>query len=704
MNARIWGIIGGVALVLALLSPLVLGSGQKVGRLFEAAEALYERSDYEGAIVKYKAALTESKKFGAKTERINKDFTTLVNLRIARCYYELTEKTQDVKHYQSALRHIEEVAPDAQVAKHQEELTYLWAECLYKIGDFDQAKFKFLLLIEKFPKSRWVEKALYATGDINTKQENYDAALNAFKKLVDKFPHSELKIEAERHIVEIEDSDNGDTSPDPPEPNREREVKVMYDDASNSQRQGRVHEAYQRYTDLITQYPDSKYVTDAHVGRAEIHLEAKDYANARANYEEAMRNTNDQERTIELYEAYHRTYLVPEYADRQRQHNPNDKLFVKARLLREEKRWLEAAKIYEQLANSNLSAEDTIYALYWTGYCYHKAALQNPTLTDVALLRKSIDAFKELITDHGNSLDGIKTYYRLALTYTDWAKVSGDQSKWQLVIDTVKKANIKYTNNDDTAVKGWLSRMQELKDDALAKLPPPPNHLKEEAEHAIKTAETAIERAKQKNNEPHLIHQANEHLKHAKQHRHRREYKDALIKATEANEIMKKASIPLQKKDYADQGRIHLRQGELEVATKKVKQALNLDPNYPPAHKLLLEIKESYYGRGWTFFDEGHYSRSIVEFRNAINIDSNFKEAHCHLGVIYIEQQKYNKAIKALKNAINIDVEFKEAYFNLALAHLKLGEFEYARNAATAVLEIDPNYEPARMLIEFIAD
>ena len=77
MNARIWGIIGGVALVLALLSPLVLGNSKKIGQLFGTAEELYERSDYEGAIAKYKAALKESKKFGAKTETIDKDFSNL---------------------------------------------------------------------------------------------------------------------------------------------------------------------------------------------------------------------------------------------------------------------------------------------------------------------------------------------------------------------------------------------------------------------------------------------------------------------------------------------------------------------------------------------------------------------------------------------------------------------------------------------------
>ena len=203
MNARIWGIIGGVALVLALLSPLVLGSAQKVERLFEAAEVLYESSEYKAAIEKYKAALKESKKLGARTERIDKDFTTLANLKIARCYYKLGEDSSDVRHYQSALIYVRMVVLDAKVPKHEEELTYLWAETLYKTGDLNQAKSKFLLLIEKFPQSRWVEKALYSIGEINYQQQEYHTACKTFQKLIAEFPHSEFKQKAELRIAEL---------------------------------------------------------------------------------------------------------------------------------------------------------------------------------------------------------------------------------------------------------------------------------------------------------------------------------------------------------------------------------------------------------------------------------------------------------------------------------------------------------------------
>ncbi len=692
MNARIWGIIGGVALVLALLSPLVLGSSKKVEQLFEAAEALSERSDYENAIAKYKEALKESKKFGTKTEHIDKDFTTLANLKIAQCYYELAENTSDVRHYESTLTHIRRVESNTQVPNYQEELTYLYAEALYKTGNPDQAASKFSRLVERFPNSQWVPKALYAIGEINYRQENCEKALNAFQKLVTEFQHSEFKQKAELRLTELTRLCD-ETDPI-------IQCETMFEYASDLHRQGKVHDAHQLYTDIITQCPESVYVTDAYIGIAEIHFEAGDYVNARANYEEAIYSTTDEERKKELYEAYQRTYLIPTPGPDPIP-EPNDKLFVKARLLRKEKRFLEAAKIYEQLVNSNLPVEDTVYALYWTGYCYHEAALQNTTLTDATLFRESVDAFKIVISDYEDNSYTIKTYYYLTLSYRNWAETLRNQSKWQLVIDTVEEANTKYADSNDTTIPVWLSRMQELKDEALEKLWPQPNPLKEEAERAINTAKTAIDRATQGNREPQLIHRANEHLEQAKQQMCRNNYREALNSAKTVLEIIT-SSATIQ--HYVDEGHIYLEQGKLEKATEKVRQALNLDPNYSPARELLSKIIKRYYGLGWIFFDEEQYDRAIAAFKNAINIDPEFKEAHNYLGAAYIKQEKYAEAIKALEEATRIDERFKEAHFNLALSYLELGEFEAATEAANAALNIDPGYEPAKIIIKLIED
>ena len=664
MNSKMWGIIGGVALVLALLSPLVLGNVKKVQRLFDAGEVLYEHSDYKGAIAKYSEALKESKKFGVKTETIDKDFPTLANLKIARCYYELAENTSDVRYYRTALTYITQVALTTQVVKYQEELTYLWAEILYKTRDLEGAKTKFLDLIKKFPKSRWVPNAWYAIGDIHYQKKNYNEARSAFEKLIEEFPHSELRGEAELRVTKIkelvepkpkpETTESGTASkthitpiPEPPKPDPDHQVAAMYKEALDLRQQGKIHDALQRYTNLITRFSDNhQYVTDAYVDIAEIYLEAEDYVNARANYEEAMYSTNDGARKIEIYKKYQLTYLIPAYVDGGRKANDrgNVQLFIEATRLRKEGKFKEAAKLYEKLANSKISAENITKALYWTGYCYHKAALSDPTL-----FRKAVDAFDMLISDYSNKSHTIEAYYYLALVYTDWAQTPGYSLKWQLVINKVEEAAKKYVNSDDARNRGWLSRMQELKELAIQKLniSPKPDP---DTDTASKTGTTP------------------------------------------------------SKGNFVDQGYTYLKRGELKIATQRARQALRINPYDRRAHELLLEIKETYYGRGWTFFDEKQYNKAIDAFKDALNIESRFKEAHCHLGVIYIEQEKYTEAIKALETAIKIDPRFKEAHFNLALAHLKLGEFQNATIAANAALKIDPNYEPAQILIDFIAN
>ena len=167
MNSRMWGIIGGFALVLALLSPFVLGSTKKVERLFEAAETLYGQNDYERAIAKYSEALKESYKLRAKTETIDKDFTTLVNFKIAVSYAKLAEHEDNPIHYEKALEYIEKAAQTVKLLEYEEKLTYQWGYIFYKMGHLEQALEKLAQLIEKFPNSPLVEKAQETIAQIN---------------------------------------------------------------------------------------------------------------------------------------------------------------------------------------------------------------------------------------------------------------------------------------------------------------------------------------------------------------------------------------------------------------------------------------------------------------------------------------------------------------------------------------------------------
>ena len=620
MNAKIWGIIGGVALVLALLSPLVLGSAQKVERLFEAAEALSERSDYAGAIAKYKEALKESKKLGAKTERIDKDFTTLANLKIAQCYYELAENSSDDRHYQSALTHIKKVESKAQVPKHQEELTYLCAEILYKTGDLNQADSKFSRLVEKFPKSQWVSKAFYTIAEINYQQQNYDTARETFQKLIAEFPHSDFKVGAEQRIAEIdllfekressEESDDDNNASFKPDP--ELQAKTMYNGARDLKQQGNVNAALQQYIDVVTQYPESRYATKAYVDMGDLYFKMRDSKNARDSYEKALDHLAEgdtEEEKKDVYEKYQSTYLIPQYVSDDSKIEAltprENNALIKANRLRAQRRYAEAAQQYKDSTNTNPPAEDAVYALYWAGRCYHDAAF-----ADVTLFNKSVKAFRRLIADYGDSAHAIEAYYHLALVYTDWAQTPGYASEWQSVINTVAEVNAKYAASDDPTKQRFLGRMEPFKN-----------------------------KAQDKQN---LLDETTEEETHSSKNDRKEDSKTWRQSSSDTEKAKEK---------HYGQGLTYLNQNQYAKAIVQFQKAIDFDLNF----------KDAYCNLAVAYIEQGSYEKAIPHLQKAIYTDPDFIEARFNLSIAYLRLGRFEAARNAANAALNIDSKYEPA-------------------------------------------
>ncbi len=318
MNPRILGIIGGLALVVALLSPFMMGSSKKVEELYYSAKELYDQADYEGAITKYTEALEESTKRGVKTEVIDKDFTTLANFQIAVCYSRLAEVTGDVNHFDTALEFIEKVAPTATIAQHQEGLTYLWGHILYRTEQYELAEAKFIQLIENFPNSLRVENGWYAIGQLNYKLGNYESSRTAFNNILIGFPNSEFKDDAQ-FLIAQSFLDEGNYEQAYPEFDKfeteefknfpELHAEAMYKAASCLNQLDRHDEAISRYTNFITQFPEHQFVTAAYFDIGQIYAKQKDYDNARVNYELALQNTGDREVQSDIQSAIGLTYF-----------------------------------------------------------------------------------------------------------------------------------------------------------------------------------------------------------------------------------------------------------------------------------------------------------------------------------------------------------------------------------------------------------
>lgn len=141
MEKKIWGIIGGLALLLALLSPFVLSSTKKVERIFGDAEGCYERAEYADAFKKYNKSLKESKKYGVKTEIIDTNFAARVNYRIGRCLKKLDKNNEALEYYR--------------------------------------------FVIVEFPVSQYTTHSYIDSGDIYYDREDYEAASEEYKRALE---------------------------------------------------------------------------------------------------------------------------------------------------------------------------------------------------------------------------------------------------------------------------------------------------------------------------------------------------------------------------------------------------------------------------------------------------------------------------------------------------------------------------------------
>ena len=426
MNPRILGIIGGLALIVALLSPFMMGSSKKVEQLFQSAEDLYGQADYEGAIEKYAEALEESTKRGVKTEVIDKDFATLANYKIAVSYSRLSEQSGDVNHYDTAIEYIEKVAPTATIPKHQEGLTYLWGHILYRTEQFELAEPKFTQLIENFPNSLFVENAWYAIGQLNYKLQNYEDSRQAFKAVLDGFPNSDFKDDAQHLIAQsflnesnyeqaYQEFDKIATEEFKNYPDLQAEA--MYKAAYSLNQLGRDDEAIGRYTNFITQFPESQYVTAAYFDQGAIYARQKDYDNARVNYELALQNTADRTLQSEIQSAIGRTYfdqgdyenaivayktLLEEY--------PESDFIAEAKLGIADshfrlQNWSEATTAYQRVINEHEEATDFIpYCSYQIGEAYYKLGSDQvkvgETETGMATLELSLQWYQKTVDDY----------------------------------------------------------------------------------------------------------------------------------------------------------------------------------------------------------------------------------------------------------------------------------------------------------------
>ena len=87
----------------------------------------------------------------------------------------------------------------------------------------------------------------------------------------------------------------------------------------------------------------------------------------------------------------------------------------------------------------------------------------------------------------------------------------------------------------------------------------------------------------------------------------------------------------------------------------------------------------------------GNYDRAIIDYTNAITLNSTVAQSYNNRGVAQYKNGDYDRAIVDYTKAIELKPDFAEAYYNRAEAWLHLGEWENARSNLTVAMAMGVN-------------
>jgi tetratricopeptide (TPR) repeat protein len=126
--------------------------------------------------------------------------------------------------------------------------------------------------------------------------------------------------------------------------------------------------------------------------------------------------------------------------------------------------------------------------------------------------------------------------------------------------------------------------------------------------------------------------------------------------------------------------------GELELAKKYYRSAIEIAPNFPGARNNL----------GAALVQQKKYEEAIAAFEGALSINPRSAEAESNLGAALYCLEKTDEAIGHLREAIRIDPEHPLAHYNLGNALLQKDQLAEATGEFRIAAQLNQRYAEAR--------
>ncbi len=272
---------------------------------YEKAEEALLMKKYQEAIDNYTKALEEAKKPGINADALDSDFENLVKYKIAVCYTEMANQTQDSAIYDKALEIIPEVYKSTSSAKIKEGALFLEGKVYYDLKQYEKAEAKFKEYISGYPDGRFIETAYYSLGNIyyttniHHTMRQYGLTRETFKAILDKYPKSEYADDAQYFIARsffdegrfeqaYQEFENVKSE------NNMLLAQARYFGSLSLRCLNRNQEALENYKKFVAEFPDSVYAAAAYFDMGVIQGGMKEYEEANKSYRQALQYAKDE--------------------------------------------------------------------------------------------------------------------------------------------------------------------------------------------------------------------------------------------------------------------------------------------------------------------------------------------------------------------------------------------------------------------------
>src|SRR5208282_2218193 len=100
--------------------------------------------------------------------------------------------------------------------------------------------------------------------------------------------------------------------------------------------------------------------------------------------------------------------------------------------------------------------------------------------------------------------------------------------------------------------------------------------------------------------------------------------------------------------------------------------------------------KQKYFESGQRYFEKGKYQEALIQFSNAVQVDSRYADAHYQLAQVYIKLQKWTPAYQELARTVELQPDNYPARLDLANLLIAGHELKLAQEQTDFLLKEQP--------------